>query len=262
MSKRTASTLVIVIAVAFLTLAIAGCAGAKSESTSTQQAEGSDAQSVAYLPTRKIQFNSDGSIYADFKYEYDERGCLLRTTVSLEDSFVASLYGATTHESSDYNEQGYLEREQYGDSVYTFEFEYAGDRAIRVTASSGDTTLLEYHDNGIMKSRTGIDADGNVNLEQEFDEDGYLIKQRYRNNDGSYGESAITWEKDSNGMAIRFTSSDFSDMRRSYTIENDEHGNFVKLYDSAGRLYEEFEYKAFPNACPASWVNSHIREIL
>lgn len=202
-------------------------------------------------------------------YTRDNHGYLTHSESQkvLKDGLVVSERSVDYENSYDSNGKNTLQRykgtEEQPDAS-------GGDSATQTTEN---TTTLEYHQNGCVKSSTQASKytyenwpnntypnDGTLNYVSdanyisEYDENGYILhsetKQSNINDSGDTYESTVdfAWEFDLAGKptACTVTLNNWyynNGSSKKYTFDTDDAGNITVVYDPDGNKVVEYEYK-------------------
>lgn len=199
-----------------------------------------------------MEYNSDGTIYMGYQYQYDETG---NKTKCINYATDGSYYEEDYDENEDeikttyYGSDGSIERSVLYDYVY----DSNGNIIVKnVADSDGWTNKVEYEydANGNNTKETTYDADGVVMrwYEYEYDVYGNMVRssnyEKYSGEDNPRHAHTCTWEYDSDGNILKYVWYG-ADGSVNFEDEYDSKGRFIKeqYFDEDGSFLSGHEYK-------------------
>lgn len=270
---------------------LAGCASsgnasqdaapAAEETNTTKTTEANETTEVAPVwvaTTYKLsQEFSDGSTseYSS-TYELDEAGNMISETGDEGSQFKYT-----------YDEDGWLNKVEMGDEIWTYELEK--DELGRVVVEKSEDYRVEYSYNEqgfVSESRSAsivftVDENGNrvegseetMTSKTTYDENGFTLTRSRSYQDGR-SETVYAYEYGDDGLPVSYTAttknydSDGNEIADSETtvsgtFEYDEHGNIVKrvIEDDLGTSTYEYTYVEIKNPSQAVRIQGHTKNV-
>lgn len=220
---------------------------------------------------------SDGSVIGYFSYEYDEQGNYTETAVVGGIVSHVVVYDSTGKEISGVSYYDNGNPSQVWDNVtrkaifYNYDGNVSGysikeDISERVTKQTfydedgtpTSYTIVEYGDSrNIERKRTSYRMDGSIFDCSEYDENGYVTKMTYYNEDGSFTCNLYEVVQISEGFWYSRSTGVYNSDGSYAVYEYTDAGKMAKMFDyhANGVMYICTEYDENENPCKHTYYN-------
>lgn len=213
---------------------------------------GFDSSSVKgplYLIKHYSTYNSDGSEYEAYNFEYDEHGNTTRYTKKNADNSVDDCL------FSDFDANGYYSTVTINGTPKQVENSIKNGLLSKSVDSKGITKEYDYYRNGKLKSCKSVFTNGNTTIEK-YDENGRLLLQSTEGNNNS-SSMEYKWETDSDGQVTGYTRTDTDNGKTTtyhHTCKCDDYGNVINILNADGKVIYQFDYVKIDNPSIAAWT--------
>ena len=249
--RQAVSFAVLLVTALALAITCVGCSNGDGGSTEIGSGDVTELDAV-YLPVKTTTYYSDGDKLSDYMVEYDEHGNVLgwKSVIYPYDSSDPDV-SEKSFSSSDYDEFGYLQKWDGPSGEMTYSYKWEDGKVVEAKGSNDSVSKYTYGEKGYIETDETT-WEGNTIL-VTYDEDGYIIGTKGPNLTTTY-----TWTKDDKGHPTSITAiNSATSAAEKYTMECDENGNIVTVFNADGNLYKEYEYTLIENPSEHAWLEAH-----